>query len=63
MKCDLCARDNLSQRELEMHKKVFHKEPITTGQPTMSGVCPDCGASLWNEGGCTYCHSCGYSKC
>jgi len=62
MKCGLCGRENLSEKELEVHKKVFHKKP-QVAQPIVVGVCPDCGASLLNEGGCTYCHSCGYSKC
>lgn len=25
--------------------------------------CPECGGNLINEGGCTHCESCGYSKC
>ena len=27
------------------------------------GVCPDCGAALYQLEGCNICHSCGYSKC
>jgi hypothetical protein len=27
------------------------------------GICPDCGASLIRENGCTTCRQCGYSKC
>ncbi|MFH1790985.1 MAG: vitamin B12-dependent ribonucleotide reductase, partial [Candidatus Omnitrophota bacterium] len=27
------------------------------------GVCPDCGAALYQIEGCNICHSCGYSKC
>jgi len=27
------------------------------------GVCPDCGAALYQVEGCNMCHSCGYSKC
>lgn len=26
-------------------------------------VCPDCGSSLYKEGGCTLCKNCGWSKC
>ena len=25
--------------------------------------CPECGAELWNTGGCNVCSSCGWSKC
>src|SRR5574344_55083 len=25
--------------------------------------CPECGGNLINEGGCTHCESCGYSRC
>lgn len=25
--------------------------------------CPECGGNLINEGGCTHCENCGYSKC
>jgi ribonucleoside-diphosphate reductase alpha chain len=27
------------------------------------GICPDCGASLIRENGCSTCRQCGYSKC
>ena len=27
------------------------------------GVCPDCGAALYQLEGCNMCHACGYSKC
>jgi ribonucleoside-diphosphate reductase alpha chain len=27
------------------------------------GICPDCGASLVHENGCTSCRQCGYSRC
>lgn len=26
-------------------------------------VCPDCGAKLEHEGGCTICYNCGWAKC
>ena len=26
-------------------------------------VCPDCGSTLYQEGGCTVCKNCGYGKC
>ena len=37
---------------VEQHKKVKQYEP-----------CPECGAELWNSGGCNVCSQCGYSKC
>ena len=32
--------------------------PIST-----EGKCPECGADLIHEGGCTHCSQCSYSKC
>jgi len=29
----------------------------------IAGMCPECGNILEHEGGCVFCHSCGYSKC
>ena len=26
-------------------------------------LCPDCGSTLYQEGGCTVCKNCGYSRC
>ena len=26
-------------------------------------ICPECGAKLWNDGGCIVCKNCGWSKC
>jgi ribonucleoside-diphosphate reductase alpha chain len=28
-----------------------------------AGVCPDCGETLFHEGGCAVCKSCSYSRC
>ncbi len=28
-----------------------------------AGVCPDCGASLVHENGCSHCRACGFTKC
>ena len=66
MNCMECGRDNLTERELEVHVKFFHKQNIMQYQQPQrinSGVCMDCGADLWHENGCVTCHSCGYSKC
>ena len=29
----------------------------------MFGACPECGGVVEHEGGCSICHSCGYSEC
>lgn len=71
MKCPICNRDNLTERELEMHNRYFHKVGIDKissmqkqpEQKIVAGVCPECGAALWTEGGCIHCHSCGYERC
>ena len=76
MKCSTCGRDNLSERELEIHNKYYHKlQPADkiASEPNFSaaqhfpvtsvGVCPDCGSTLWYEEGCVKCKGCGYTKC
>jgi hypothetical protein len=62
MKCEKCGRDNLSERELEVHLKYYHMQD-NNQQRISAGVCPDCRGDLWHESGCISCHSCGYSKC
>jgi len=65
--CDICkskgiTRNLSTQRELDIHKKYFHK--ITpNGQRMVGGACPDCGYTLFHSEGCLTCFSCGYSKC
>uniref|UniRef100_A0A6H1ZFY4 Putative ribonucleoside diphosphate reductase n=1 Tax=viral metagenome TaxID=1070528 RepID=A0A6H1ZFY4_9ZZZZ len=64
MNCDICGRENLAKHELEIHNKYFHK--IVVNQPPQkfaTGVCPECGLTLWFEEGCASCHGCGFSKC
>ena len=61
MKCEVCGRDNLTEKELRVHKLVYHK-PATNREKSSHGVCPDCGASLIMQEGCVMC-MCGYSKC
>jgi len=53
----------MSEQELAMHKKHFHKV-ISDGQPkTSAGACPDCGSTLFYQEGCASCPFCGYNKC
>lgn len=61
MKCDKCGRDNLSVQELAIHNKYFHGK-VAQNQ-VVNGTCPDCGAMMQHEEGCTVCRACGYSKC
>jgi hypothetical protein len=66
MKCMECGRDNLTERELEVHDRLFHKQNIMQYQQPQqirTGTCLDCGGDLWHENGCVTCHSCGFSKC
>lgn len=61
MQCDICQRKDLTEQELRVHIKYFHKKADTVF--SASNVCPDCGATMWLEEGCSACHSCGFSKC
>jgi len=63
MKCDKCDRDNLTAQELSVHNRYFHKVTGEQEQLVVSGVCPDCGSSLFFQEGCVTCQCCGYSKC
>ena len=64
MKCSRCDRDNLTEQELELHTKVFHKPKVSQPpQKIATGVCPDCGSTLWYMEGCATCQTCGFSKC
>ena len=66
MNCPICNRANLTDKELTVHTKYFHKSnPELHKQPQQfaQGVCPDCGSTLWFEEGCANCRACGYSRC
>ena len=69
MKCETCGGENLTEKELDIHTRYFHKHKVgqsTPGQPAQqfaSGVCPDCGSTLWYQEGCATCRGCGFSKC
>jgi hypothetical protein len=64
--CKICQRENLSDKELEIHMKYFHgqrTQAATQPQRVSQGVCPDCGSTLFFQEGCVKCQQCGYSKC
>ena len=67
MNCIECGRTDLTDRELEVHTKYFHKQnqvpKYQQPQQIRTGTCMDCGGDLWHENGCVTCHSCGFSKC
>ena len=64
MKCSQCGRDNLTEKGLEIHTKYYHKLRVSQpAQKFASGMCPDCGSTLWYEEGCANCRVCGFSKC
>jgi ribonucleoside-diphosphate reductase alpha chain len=41
----------------EMEREEAEKAPL------FKGACPECGGIVEHEGGCSVCHSCGYSEC
>jgi ribonucleoside-diphosphate reductase alpha chain len=41
----------------EMEREEVEKAPL------FKGACPECGGIVEHEGGCSVCHSCGYSEC
>ncbi|MDD5438590.1 MAG: vitamin B12-dependent ribonucleotide reductase, partial [Candidatus Omnitrophica bacterium] len=54
--------------DVPLYPKVFsgNEEPGVAVQKKLGnivGVCPDCGAALYQVEGCNICHSCGFSKC
>jgi len=72
MKCELCGRENLTAKELAVHRRYFHSKQSVVEQPgemhtgvqvVTASVCPDCEGQLQYQEGCEECASCGYSKC
>ncbi len=76
MECDLCKRPDMTEREVGIHKKYYHKIGVDiseniTSPPAISeqpqriagGVCPECGSTLFYQEGCTSCQQCGFSRC
>lgn len=50
--------------------KAVHSHIARSGQEEgpekrslFKGACPECGGQVEHEGGCSVCHSCGYSEC
>lgn len=41
----------------------YTKKTVMEKDRTSSDRCIDCGAPLLHEGGCAYCHACGWSAC
>jgi len=57
-----------TEKELDIHKRHWciprqKAMQSKTRQKVASGVCPECGSTLWYQEGCVTCPSCGYSKC
>jgi len=53
-RCEQCQRVLNSRKELEVHKRYFHKQ---------TDVCPECGNQIAMQEGCKMCSYCGWSKC
>ena len=52
------VNDNITSFSSAMCRVLAKYMPVTT-----EGKCPECGADLVHEGGCTHCSQCSYSKC
>ena len=52
----------VSQKSKNLDKE-FEKILASLRETSIVGVCPECGASLIHQEGCSICSSCGYSKC
>lgn len=52
------VNDNITSFSSAMCRVLAKYMPVTT-----EGKCPECGADLIHEGGCTHCSQCSYSKC
>ena len=66
MKCPICGRDNLTEKELRIHQRIAipaHTKGLGQPQRIASGACPECGDTLFYQEGCALCQSCGYSRC
>jgi len=63
MICPICGRGGLSEKELAVHLKYFHKKQAQQSQKVSAGACPECGLTLFYQEGCVTCMICGYNKC
>jgi len=50
-------------KAIQMHMLSETEDQAKVKFVSSSGACPDCGGSVEHEGGCSVCHSCGYSEC
>lgn len=41
----------------------YHNESEVVKPQIAVGACPECGGPMEHEGGCSVCHSCGFSEC
>jgi uncharacterized Zn finger protein (UPF0148 family) len=55
MKCPLCGRELDSEKEVQIHLKLFHG--------AADNICPDCGSPTIHRSGCVDCPVCGWSRC
>ena len=63
MICPICGRGGLSEKELVVHLKYFHKKQTQQPQKVSAGACPECGLTLFYQEGCVTCMICGYNRC
>lgn len=50
-------------KEAKVEMVITHTATQQKPQKIASGMCPDCGSTLWYQEGCATCPSCGFSKC
>jgi len=63
--CPLCKKAGVERNTEEEGNRHIHLEDNKKRgqQPVAAGMCPECGSTLWNTGGSTFCQSCGFEKC
>lgn len=50
-------------KAIQMHMLSETEDQAKVKFVSNGGACPDCGGPVEHEGGCSVCHSCGYSEC
>lgn len=64
--CDLFVVTSIMRREGLTGRTFNYRNMATTDDyqdKIDAGICPDCGAELVNESGCSHCPVCGFSVC